>query len=74
MEKPRVKELVEAVGISKSYASDILGEKQAPSRPLAIRIFRRTGWRHDILAGITDEQLSVLETVEPWVPTAERVS
>jgi plasmid maintenance system antidote protein VapI len=70
MEKPRVTDLAAAVGISKTYASDILADKQAPSRPLAIRIFRETGWRHSLLDGLTDDQLAVLETVDPWTPKA----
>lgn len=66
MDKPRVKDLVATVGISKSYASDILAGKQPPSRPLSIHILRKTGWRHPILAGLTDEQIATLETIEPW--------
>lgn len=72
MEKPRVKDLVEAAGISKTYASDIRSDKQRPSRPLAIRIFRQTGWRHDCLSGLSDEQIEMLEAIEPWTPTPDR--
>jgi predicted DNA binding protein len=70
MDKPRVTDLAAAVGISKTYASDILADKQPPSRPLAIQIFRKTGWRHSMLDGLTDEQLDVLEAVDPWTPKA----
>lgn len=68
MENLSVKALVEAVGISKGYASDILNQKQAPSRPLAIHIFRATGWRHAVISDLTNEQIDVLESVEPYKP------
>jgi transcriptional regulator with XRE-family HTH domain len=63
-------ELAAKVGISKGYASDILNDKQAPSRSLAIHIFRTTGWRHRSIADLTDEQMRVLEEVDPWTPKA----
>ena len=68
MLKPTFTELVEATGISRGYASDILNDQQPPSRALAIHILRKTGWRHSLLDGLTDEQLDVLEAVEPWAP------
>jgi transcriptional regulator with XRE-family HTH domain len=68
MEKPTFTALVDATGISRGYASDILNGKQAPSRALAIHIFRKTGWRHSLIADLTAEQMDVLEAVEPWRP------
>ena len=61
-------ELRAAAGISQSYASMILSGQRAPGRPLAIHIFRKTGWRHDLLAGLSDEQIGVIEQIEPWTP------
>lgn len=58
--------LAKSAGISKSYASEILNDKRKPSRPLAIHIFRKTGWRHSLIADLTDTQLATLETIEPW--------
>lgn len=72
MPKPSFRELTEAVDISKGYASDILAGKQAPSRPLAIHIYRKTGWRHSLIADLSDEQISVLETIEPWTAKPTR--
>jgi hypothetical protein len=72
MEKPRVTDLAASAGISKTYASDILATKQPPSRPLAIHIFRTTGWRHPLIADLSDEQLAMLESIEPWKPVADR--
>lgn len=72
MTLPGTMELARAVGISKSYASQILSDdpaqQRAPSRPLAIHIYRRTGWRHASIADLTDDQLATLETVDPWTP------
>lgn len=67
MEKPTQSEL-QALGISQAYASLILRGKQDPSRPLAIHIYRQTGWRHGMLDGLTSEQIDALEAVEPWRP------
>ena len=69
-EQPRTMELASKAGISKSYASEILAGK-SPSRPLAIHILRTTGWRHSMLADLTDEQIAMLEAIEPWKPSAE---
>lgn len=63
---PSYTDLAQATGISRSYAFEIVGSKRRPSRALAIHILRKTGWRHDVLAGLTDEQIDVLEAVEPW--------
>ncbi|WPZ05634.1 hypothetical protein [Pelagerythrobacter marinus] len=63
---PSPKALTEATGISPSYASMILSGARVPARPLAIHILRKTGWRHPILADLSDEQIDVLEEVEPY--------
>jgi hypothetical protein len=69
---PATMELSTAADISKSYASEILSGKRPPSRPLAIHIFRKTGWRHDSIADLTEEQMALLEEIEPWTPPKER--
>ena len=66
METPSTSELAAKAGISKSYASEILNAKRRPSRPLAIHIFRQTGWKHSLIADLTDDQLVTLEAIEPW--------
>lgn len=68
METPRTSELADRSGISQSYASEIVNGKRQPSRPLAIHIFRTTGWKHPLIADLTAEQIDVLESVEPWSP------
>jgi len=70
MDTPSQRELSARVGISQSYASMILNGKRDPSRPLAIHIFRRTGWKHDVIADLTDEQIDLLETIEQYQPSA----
>jgi transcriptional regulator with XRE-family HTH domain len=70
-EKPGTMELSEAAGISKGYASDILnGKRDTLGRPLAIHIYRKTGWKHQSLDGLTEEQIDLLEQIEPWVKAA----
>lgn len=64
MEKPSLTALASTAGISKSYASEILNGKRAPSRRLAIHILRATGWRHDLLSGLSDAEIDLLERVE----------
>jgi hypothetical protein len=66
--QPTAKSLTELVGISPSYASMILTGVRQPSRPLAVHIFRKTGWRHSLIADLSAEQLEVLESIEPWAP------
>lgn len=72
MDKPSPKALVEATGISSSYASMILSDdptkRRTPPRSLAILIFRGTGWRHESIADLTEEQMKVFEEVDPWTP------
>lgn len=70
-DKPETMELSNAAGISKSYASEILNDKRPPSRSLAIHIFRRTGWKHSLIRDLTDEQIDVLEQVDPWASPAK---
>jgi hypothetical protein len=71
---PTPKELSEAVGISPSYASMILSESDDPSssrtppKPLAILIYRRTGWKHSAIFDLTEQQMAVIEEVDPWTP------
>lgn len=72
MQKPSIKDLMAAAGISKSYACEILGtentDPKAPARSLAIFLYRKLGWRHESIADLTDEQMAVLEELEPWQP------
>ena len=74
MDTPSPKDLVEATGISPSYASMILSDgdhRRVPPRPLAIRIYRKTGWKHSSIAALTDEQIDVIEEVDPWTPRTQ---
>ena len=71
-DKPSIAELRVQAGISQSYASMILAGSRIPPRPLAIHIFRQTGWKPSAIADLTDEQISTLEAIDPWVPMTER--
>jgi len=67
--QPGTQELADKAGISKSYASEILsGKRPTLGRPIAIHIFRKTGWRHETIADLTEEQMTLLEQIEPWTP------
>jgi hypothetical protein len=70
-EAPSIADLRAATGISQSYASMILSGARKPPRPLAIHILRQTGWRSEVLDGLTEAQLSTLEQIEPWQPRPE---
>lgn len=74
MPTPSPKQLTDATDISSSYASMILGEKRTPPRNLAIAIYRGTGWRHASIETLTDQQMKVLEQVEPWVSPKDRTA
>lgn len=50
----------------------ILGGERKPSRPLAIHLFRKFGWKHPSIADLTEDQMQVFEEVEPWTPPKER--
>lgn len=57
---------MDVAGISQPYASLILKGERKPARPLAIHIFRRTGWKHESIADLTEEQIEFLEQLEPY--------
>ncbi len=67
--------LAGATGISVPYASQLLSDdpskRRDPSRPLAIHILRRTGWRHPLLSDLSDDQIATLEQIEPWRPASD---
>jgi hypothetical protein len=66
MDKPTIRQLSEATGISRTYACDILNSNQTPSLRAAIHIYRKTGWRHDLIADLSDLQIDTLELAHPW--------
>lgn len=73
-EAPTIKDIIEASGISQSYASMILTGARQPSRPLAIHLYRKTGWRHSSISNLGDEQIATLEQIEPWSPKQDRAA
>lgn len=52
----RPKDLVEAVGISNSYASMLLNGTRVPPPPLALRIWQATGCKLGALERLTDAE------------------
>jgi hypothetical protein len=72
MEIPlRYDELSAKAEISPSYANEIVNGRREPSRALAIHIFRKTGWRHPSITDLTEDQMRVLEDVDPWTPRTQ---
>ena len=68
-------ELANAGGISVPYASQILSGKRASiSRGLAVHLYLQANYKHESLAGLTDEQIEFLGRLEPWTPTSERAA
>lgn len=65
-DKPTISDIRGATGISNSYASMILSGQRVPPKSLAIAILRATGWRHDTIAELSDDEIAVLERVDPW--------
>lgn len=56
-----VAERLRGAGISESYASLIANGRRAPSQPLAIEIFRKTGMKLGPIASASDDDIDVLE-------------
>jgi len=53
-----------ATGISLPYASQIISGKRAPSRPLAIRLYRMTGRKFGPIAHLSEDDIAVLERID----------
>lgn len=51
-------------GISKGYASDLLAGNKKPSPSMAVRIFRATGLKLGPVAGLTDDEIALLEKIQ----------
>lgn len=62
--KPTIRQVVEATGISRTYACDILNGNQPPSIPVALEIYRKLGWKSPNIAHLTDEQIDLVEKAE----------
>jgi transcriptional regulator with XRE-family HTH domain len=72
MEKPTQTEMQERLGISQGYASLLLRGVRDPAKGLAVRIYREFGWRHRVIADLSDEQIDMLEQMFPWSPVSDR--
>jgi hypothetical protein len=69
MSKPTIRELVEATGVSRTYACDVLNGKQHP-RGLVVEIYRKFGWKAPLIAHMTDDQIDVIEAAEKLAPSS----
>lgn len=61
---PEYIRLAEEVGISRSYAHEILSGTRTPSRSLALSIFQRTGRKVGFVAGMADDDIATLARIE----------
>jgi hypothetical protein len=68
---PSLNARIVSLGVSKAHASQIVNGKHRPSLSLAVAIWRTTGWKCPRVAHATDEQLAVIEAVDPWMPRSE---
>lgn len=68
VDKPTIKQVVDATGISRTYACDVLNNKQQP-RAVICEIYRKLGWKAPLIAHMTDEQIAVIEEAERLSPT-----
>lgn len=68
MGKPTIRQVVEATGISRTYACDVLNGNQQP-RALIVEIYRKLDWKAPLIAHMTDEQIAVIEAAEKLSPT-----
>lgn len=75
MDKPNIPALMSAVTISKSYAAVILKDgkdgAQSPPLNLAALIYCKTGWRHSLIADMSDDALREIAEKQPWAPPAK---
>jgi hypothetical protein len=60
MSKPSAQDIIEAAGISRTHAYDILAEREEPSLAVALKIYDRTGAAFGILKGLADTTIADL--------------
>lgn len=65
MDKPSAQAIMEAAGISRTHAYDILAEREEPSLKLALRIYDGTGEQFGLLKGLPVETIEQLRTNVP---------
>jgi hypothetical protein len=59
MSKPSAQEIIEAAGISRTHAYDILAERQKPSNGVAAKIYVKTGLKRGLFAQLSDADAQV---------------
>lgn len=60
MAKPSAHAIMDAAGISRTHAYDILAEREVPSLPVAFRIYDATGESFGLLKGLPAETIEQL--------------
>lgn len=67
--KPTIRDLMDAVPVSKSYAAMIRNGQPIPLN-LAALVFERTGWRHPLVSQMSDNTVIEIAQKQPWTPKA----
>lgn len=70
---PSIPALMDAVRCSKSYAALIRNGQSIPLN-LAAVVFERTGWRHPLVAQLSDATVIEIAQKQPWSPPTERAA
>jgi transcriptional regulator with XRE-family HTH domain len=60
---PSLSELLRGIGISESYASQLVNGRRTPSLQLALRIHREIGVKMGVLKDASDEEIKALSRV-----------
>ena len=59
MGKPSAQEIIEAAGISRTHAYDILAKRQKPSNGVAAKVYLKTGLKTGLFETLSDADAQV---------------
>lgn len=71
--KPSLKDIMDAVPVSKSYAAVIRNGQSIPLN-LAAAVYLKTGWRHPAISQLSDATVTEIAQKQPWVSPSERAA
>jgi len=72
-DKPTIRELMDAVPVSKSYAALIRNGQSIPLN-LAALVFERTSWRHPLISQLSDATVLEIAQKQPWSPPKKQAA
>lgn len=71
--KIKIKDIMAAVPVSKSYAAVIRSGAPIPLN-LAATVYQRTGWRHPDISQLSDATVAEIAEKQPWAPPKKRAA